>query len=62
MQLLESSSELFMRGMETEAKAESEAKEAEVLQQIGKLQMELCDLNNFSSFDASELRLHLNLN
>ena len=40
-QLLESASELFTRGKKTEAKAESQAKEAELFQQIGKLQMEL---------------------
>ena len=40
-QLLESASELFTRGKKTETKAESQAKEAELFQQIGKLQMEL---------------------
>ena len=40
-QLLESASELFMRGKKTGAKAESPAKETELFQQIGKLQMEL---------------------
>lgn len=56
-QLLESASELFTRGKKTEAKAESQDKEAELLKQIGKLQMELEWLKkNLSSCDARELR------
>jgi len=56
-QLLESASELFTRGKKIEAKAESQAKEAELFQQIGKLQMELEWLKkNLSSCDARELR------
>ena len=40
-QLLEGASDLFIRGKKTQAKDESQAKEAELFQQIGKLQMEL---------------------
>ncbi len=40
-QLLEGASDLFTRGKKTQAKDESQAKEAELFQQIGKLQMEL---------------------
>jgi len=40
-QLLEGSSELFTRGKETQSNEEGQAKEAELFQQIGKLQMEL---------------------
>ena len=40
-QLLESASELFSRGKKTNDKAEGQAKEAELFQQIGRLQMEL---------------------
>ena len=40
-QLLEGSSELFTRGKKSQAKDDSQAKEAELFQQIGKLQMEL---------------------
>ena len=40
-QLLESACELFKRGKKIETKAESQAKEAEQFQQIGKLKMEL---------------------
>ena len=48
-QLLESASELFTRGKKTEAKAESQAKEAELFQQIGKLHMELEWLKKISA-------------
>jgi putative transposase len=40
-QLLEGSSELFTRGKKIQSKEEGQAKEAELFQQIGKLQMEL---------------------
>ena len=40
-QLLENASELFGRGKKTKDKEAGEAKEAELFQQIGKLQMEL---------------------
>jgi putative transposase len=40
-QLLEGASELFTRGKKIQAKDESQAKEAELFQQIGRLQMEL---------------------
>ena len=40
-QLLEASSELFTRGKKTQSKDDSQAKEAELFQQIGRLQMEL---------------------
>ena len=40
-QLLEGASDLFTRGNKTQAKDETQAKEAELFQQIGKLQMEL---------------------
>ncbi|WP_255147005.1 transposase [Synechococcus sp. ATX 2A4] len=40
-QLLEGASDLFTRGNKTQPKDESQAKEAELFQQIGKLQMEL---------------------
>ena len=40
-QLLEGASDLLTRGKKTQAKDESQAKEAELFQQIGKLQMEL---------------------
>ena len=40
-QLLEGSSELFTRGKQTQSNEEGQAKEAELYQQIGKLQMEL---------------------
>ena len=40
-QLLESASGLIMRVRKIEAKGESHAKEAELFQQIGKLQMAL---------------------
>lgn len=40
-QLLDGVSDLFTRGKKTQAKDESQAKEAGLFQQIGKLQMEL---------------------
>ena len=40
-QLLEGASDLFTRGKKTNDKNEGQAKEAELFQQIGKLQMEL---------------------
>ena len=40
-QLLEGASELFTRGKKTIDKEEGQAKEAELFQQIGRLQMEL---------------------
>jgi len=39
-QLLDGASELFTRGKQTKDKEEGQAKEAELLQQIGRLQME----------------------
>ena len=40
-QLLDGASELLTRGKKTQAKDEGQAKEAELFQQIGRLQMEL---------------------
>lgn len=40
-QLLDGASELFTRSKKTQAKDEGQAKEAELFQQIGRLQMEL---------------------
>ena len=40
-QLLDGDSELFSRGKNTKDKEEGQAKEAELFQQIGRLQMEL---------------------
>ena len=40
-QLLDGASELFTRGKKSKDQEESQAKEAELFQQIGKLQMEL---------------------
>jgi putative transposase len=40
-QLLEGASELFTKGRKTKDKDEGQAKEAELFQQIGRLQMEL---------------------
>ena len=40
-QLLDGASELFTRGKQRKDTGESQAKEAELFQQIGKLQMEL---------------------
>ncbi|MEB3201469.1 MAG: transposase [Synechococcus sp.] len=40
-QLLDGASELFTRGKKSKDKDETQAKEAELFQQIGKLQMEL---------------------
>jgi transposase-like protein len=44
-QLLDGASELFTRGKKTKDKEEGQAKEAELFQQIGRLQMELEWLN-----------------
>ena len=56
-QLLDSASELFTRGKKSKDSSESQAKEAELFQQIGKLQMELEWLKkNLSCSDAHELR------
>jgi putative transposase len=56
-QLLEGASDLFTRGKKTQAKDESQAKEAELFQQIGKLQMELEWLKkSLNCSDARELR------
>jgi transposase-like protein len=48
-QLLEGSSELFTRGNKTQSNDEGQAKEAELFQQIGKLQMELEWLKKISA-------------
>jgi len=40
-QLLDGASELFIRGKQSKDKDEGQAKEAELFQQIGRLQMEL---------------------
>ena len=40
-QLLEGASELFTRGKKSKVKEEGQAKESELFQQIGRLQMEL---------------------
>ncbi len=40
-QLLDGASELFIRGKQTKDKDEGQVKEAELFQQIGRLQMEL---------------------
>jgi len=40
-QLLDGACELFIRGMQTKDKDEGQAKEAELFQQIGRLQIEL---------------------
>ena len=56
-QLLDGASELFTRGKKSKEKEEGQAKEAELFQQIGKLQMELEWLKkNLSCFDVHELR------
>jgi putative transposase len=56
-QLLDSASELFSRGKKSKDRSESQTKEAELFQQIGKLQMELKWLKkNLSCSDAHELR------
>ena len=56
-QLLEGSSELFSRGKKLQANDEGQVKEAELFQQIGKLQMELEWLKkNLSCSDAHERR------
>ena len=48
-QLLDSASELFTRGKKSKDSSESQAKEAELFQQIGKLQMELEWLKKISA-------------
>ena len=48
-QLFESASELFTRGKKTEAKAEIQAKDTELFQQIGKLQIGLERLKKISA-------------
>jgi len=56
-QLLDEASELFARGKNTKDKEESQAKEAELFQLIGLLQMELEWLKkNLSCSDVRELR------
>ncbi|MBV2352097.1 IS3 family transposase [Synechococcus sp. HK05] len=56
-QLLDGASELFTRGKKSKDKEEGQAKQAELFQQIGKLQMELEWLKtNLSCSDARELR------
>jgi hypothetical protein len=40
-QLLDGASELFTRGKKTEEKSEGQAKEAELFQRLGRLQIEL---------------------
>jgi len=56
-QLLDGASELFTRGKKKKNTGDSQVKEAELFQQIGKLQMELEWLkNSLSSSDARELR------
>ena len=56
-QLLDGASELLTRGKKSKDKEERQSKEAELFQQIGKLQMELEWLKkNLSCFDAHELR------
>jgi len=56
-QLLDGASELFSRGKNTKDKEEGQAKEAELFQQFGRLQMELEWLKkSLSCSDARELR------
>jgi putative transposase len=56
-QLLDGARELFTRGNKTKDKEDGQAKEAELFQQIGRLQMELEWLKkNLNSSDARELR------
>jgi putative transposase len=56
-QLLDGASELFTRGKKTKDKEEVQAREAELFQQIGKLQMELEWLKkDLSCSDVHELR------
>jgi putative transposase len=56
-QLLDGASELFARGKQTKDKEEGQTKEAELFQQIGRLQMELEWLKkSLSRCDACELR------
>jgi putative transposase len=56
-QLLEAASELFSRGKKSMHKGQDQAKEAELFQQIGHLQMEVAWLKkSLSCSDAHELR------
>jgi putative transposase len=56
-QLLEGASELFTRGKKSKGKEEGQVKEAELFQQIGRLQMELEWLKkSLSCSEAHELR------
>jgi putative transposase len=56
-QLLDGASELFTRGKKSKDQNEGQAKEAELFQQIGRLQMELEWLKKYlSCSDARELR------
>jgi transposase-like protein len=56
-QLLDGTGELFTRGKKTKDKEEGQAKEAELFQQIGRLQMELEWLKKNRSYsDTHELR------
>jgi len=56
-QLLDGASELFTRGKKTKDKEEGQAKEAELFQQIGRLQIELEWLKrHLGCSDACELR------
>ncbi len=55
--MLDGASELFSRGKKTQAKDEGQAKEAELFQQIGKLQMNLESFKESLNFsEANELR------
>ena len=57
-QLLDGASELFTRSKKSKEKQEGQAKEAELFQQIGKLQMALERLRkNLRCSDARELRM-----
>ena len=56
-QMLDGVSELFTRGMKSKDKEDGQAKEAELYQQIGRLQMELEWLKkSISCCDTRELR------
>ena len=56
-QLLDGASELFTRGKKSKDKEEGQAKEAELFQQIGKLQIELeLPQKNLSCSDSRELQ------
>jgi len=55
-QLLDGASEQFTRGQKSKDAGQSQVKEAELFQQIGKLQMELeCLKTSLSCLDAREL-------